>query len=267
MNNFTIRTITGFFFVVVLIGSILLSPYAYLVVFLAILTGTLLEFYKLVLLKNVKPLVYFGLFCGFAMFILTFFHASGLTGHNYLLLLLPLFFVIPFAGLFMKDGDPFSNIVWTLFGLFYIAIPLSLLNYIRFHEDTALNLIFYFLIVWTYDSAAYLVGITLGKHRLFERISPKKSWEGAIGGAILTLIITWLISGYFSSMSPYLWMILAGIIVLAGTLGDLTESLFKRGIGVKDSGNMLPGHGGFLDRFDAILLTSPFVFTFLQLFG
>jgi phosphatidate cytidylyltransferase len=266
LNNFTLRTITGVVFVVVLIGSILLSAYTYLAVFLLITAGALLEFYRLAEKNNIKTTSIYAIICGLLAFIVTFLTAGKIIDDKYLLLILPLLFVIPVTGLFHKSGNPFTGIAWTIFGLFYIALPMSLVNYIRFHSESTGILIGYFIIIWSYDTCAYLVGISIGRHRLFERISPKKSWEGAIGGAILTMGVTWVISVFFTSLVWYQWLIIASIIIVTGTFGDLFESLFKRSIGIKDSGNMIPGHGGFLDRFDALLLSSPFVFAYLQLF-
>lgn len=116
----------------------------------------------------------------------------------------------------------------------------------------------YLYILWASDTGAYLAGRGFGKFKLFERISPKKTWEGSIGGLILSMITAFILSSYYA-MPGLNWYIIAGLIVVAGTLGDLTESMFKRSIGVKDSGNIMPGHGGFLDRFDGLLLSIPFV--------
>ncbi|MCX6258512.1 MAG: phosphatidate cytidylyltransferase [Bacteroidia bacterium] len=266
MNNFTTRTLTGFLFVVILIGSILLSPYAFLVVFLAITVGTLVEFYRLAGNERIKVQAGYGIACGSLMFVLSFLTSYALIPQKYLLLILPAVFLVPVIELFREKEDPFGNIAWTILGLFYVAGPLSLLSYIRFHTGIGGILMGYFIIIWSYDSFAYLTGITFGRHRLFERISPKKSWEGAIGGVIITLGLLWPVSLLFTELSFVQWLALAIIIFITCTLGDLAESLFKRSIGIKDSGSLFPGHGGFLDRFDAVLLSSPFVFTYLQLF-
>ena len=123
----------------------------------------------------------------------------------------------------------------------------------------------YFGILWISDTGAYLVGSAIGKHRLFERISPKKSWEGSIGGAIFALGGAALCWYLFGDILLWQWFVLGLIIVIIGTLGDLVESLFKRSLGVKDSGSILPGHGGMLDRFDAVFISAPFVFAYLMI--
>ncbi len=125
--------------------------------------------------------------------------------------------------------------------------------------------VLYFFILWTYDTFAYLAGIKFGRNRLLERISPKKSWEGAIGGIIFSFILTYILSGFYGFISLYQWLGLTAIIVVFGTLGDLAESMLKRSLNCKDSGNFFPGHGGILDRFDSVLLSAPFVFVYLKI--
>lgn len=264
LDNLTVRTITGFFFVVVIIGSILLGRFSFFIVFLAVTIGSLVEFYRLSDNNHIRPQSCTGITIGGLFFIINFLVANLIIDIKYLFFLIPLFFVVPVYELFRKKDNPFSNIAWTIFGLIYIAIPVSLLNYICFQFHNLQLIIGYFIILWAYDSFAYLVGISIGKHRLFERVSPKKSWEGAVGGAVLTMGASYLISLFFKSVSFQHWFIITIIIIISGTFGDLTESLFKRSLDIKDSGSLLPGHGGFLDRFDAVLLSSPVVFTYLQ---
>jgi len=170
--------------------------------------------------------------------------------------------------LFRKEEKPLINSAVTIFGLIYIAIPVSLLTIMNesdrstiFHHFPA-YLTSYFLITWIYDTGAYLVGKNFGKHKFFERISPKKTWEGTIGGTLVAIAAS--IGLYFISEGTQLiqLLILTGLIILFGTFGDLTESLFKRSLNLKDSGTILPGHGGILDRFDTIFVSAPFVFLY-----
>ena len=124
----------------------------------------------------------------------------------------------------------------------------------------------YLLLLWLNDTGAYFVGSLVGKHKLFERISPGKTWEGSAGGALFALATAWGLSMLFIQLTTMHWLILAIIVVISGTIGDLVESMLKRSLGIKDSGNILPGHGGMLDRFDAVLISAPFVFVYLALF-
>jgi phosphatidate cytidylyltransferase len=125
----------------------------------------------------------------------------------------------------------------------------------------------FFLLIWANDTGAYLSGISFGRHKLFERISPKKTWEGFIGGLILAVLVSWLVSGWLGVVGKFNWVVIAALISIAGTYGDLVESMLKRSLGVKDSGKIMPGHGGFLDRFDSAIISFPLVYLFISLFG
>ena len=153
----------------------------------------------------------------------------------------------------------------------YIALPFALLNVLAFHSDETASLSQYnailplsiFIFNWVNDTGAYCTGMLFGKHKLFERISPKKSWEGSIGGGIFCIIASFLLSHFFPFMSNGVWIGLALTVVVFGTWWDLTESLLKRRLGIKDSGNILPGHGGMLDRFDSAILAIPAAVVYL----
>jgi phosphatidate cytidylyltransferase len=125
----------------------------------------------------------------------------------------------------------------------------------------------FLLLLWVNDTGAYLIGILIGRHRLMERISPKKSWEGFFGGLVVTMLAAWLLSGWLGVVDTAGWIFISLLISVAGTYGDLAESMLKRSIGVKDSGTILPGHGGFLDRFDSAVISFPLVYLFISLFG
>jgi phosphatidate cytidylyltransferase len=185
----------------------------------------------------------------------------------YLVIIVLLVFIVPIRELYRTDSNnPIPNIATTLFGIVYIAFPFGLMNFMFRYKgiETFHLLLSMFVILWTADTFAYLVGSKIGKNRLFERISPKKSWEGSIGGAIAALIAAFIFSVYFKEMSLALWLGYALIIVVAGTYGDLIESMFKRSLNIKDSGNILPGHGGILDRFDAVFMAVPAAILYLM---
>lgn len=168
-----------------------------------------------------------------------------------------------------------SNTVWKTLGTYftgwmYLSVPFGLLNALFLtpvvEESFTGILLGLFIIIWSSDVFAYLVGSAIGKHRLFERISPKKSWEGSVGGLIFALVAAFVLSLIYPQLGLVNWLVLAVIIVITGTFGDLAESKLKREAGVKDSGNILPGHGGVLDRFDATIFAVPFVFVYVNLF-
>ncbi len=272
MNNFLKRTLTGALFVIVLIAGILCSKYSFCVLSLAILVLTLNEFYGLCKQVDAKPQQVTGIILGILAYLLAFAFAQGIVSVNVLFLLyaiVPLFLIVE---LYRKEEHPLRDVAFTVLGLTYIVIPVILFIFIAFplapgqlvfHPGILLCL---FILQWANDTGAYLLGSWLGKHRLFERISPKKSWEGSVGGAIVTLGISFIISLFIPQVALIHWLIIAILIIIAGTFGDLAESLLKRSLGIKDSGNILPGHGGMLDRFDSILLATPVVFIYLKLF-
>jgi phosphatidate cytidylyltransferase len=166
------------------------------------------------------------------------------------------------------ERKPFTNIAFTFLGIFYVAIPISLLH-IAAYENRAYNfeiVLGCLFILWASDTGAYIAGTLFGKRKLFERISPKKSWEGFLGGAVLAAGFAFLFATYFVILAPWQWYVIAAIIIIGGTYGDLIESLLKRSIEIKDSGESLPGHGGFLDRFDGLLISAPFIVAFIEIF-
>jgi phosphatidate cytidylyltransferase len=265
LNNFSQRLLTGIAFVAVLLGSIIFSPYSFIILFSSITFFGLWEFFTLAEKLFVVPQKIFCSFAGTLFFLLSSFAFFQKIGFDSLLLCIPVLFFIFFAELFSNHNNPFTNIAFSVLGIFYIIVPFSLLACIAFNHGiyTTHLVLGLFFIIWANDTGAYLVGVKFGKHRLYEKISPKKSWEGSMGGAISSLLVSWIVSEYFFELTTRSWLVVALIIIVTGTLGDLSKSQFKRSIGVKDSGNILPGHGGILDRFDALLMAVPFVFTYL----
>jgi phosphatidate cytidylyltransferase len=182
--------------------------------------------------------------------------------------------------LYRKQEKPFDSLAHTFFSVLYTAVPFSMFPFSAYNRtglDTLLShgtisfspgiIIGFFLLIWANDTGAYLSGISLGRYRLMERISPKKTWEGFFGGAISASLIAWLLSDWLGVVDTGHWIIISLIISVTGTYGDLIESMLKRSMGVKDSGTFMPGHGGFLDRFDSAILSFPLVYLFISLFG
>lgn len=268
MNNFITRTLTGAAYVALILASTLLHPFLFALVFLAFMVQGMLEFYKITRGSKAKPQVTMGIF------ITTYLFISGFVSYNFNLgFKLPLLTIILLAFIFIGElyrnyKNPIHNIGATFLGIIYVGIPIFLMiPLVFFNEGFNGNILLgIFIIIWLNDSGAYLFGITLGKHRLFERISPKKSWEGFLGGALVALVSAYFVFKYLGGLNLQVWLIIAAIITIFGTLGDLVESLFKRSIGIKDSGSILPGHGGVLDRLDSLIFTIPIIFTYLYFF-
>lgn len=274
MKNFIVRTITGILFVAVMVAGICLRGDAMILLFSLITGLTLWEYTGLVnehvkdatinrFITTVAGVYLFLAFAGFCANIV-----PSAVFIPYLLTVVYLFV----SELYLGQKNPIHNWAYTMLGQMYIALPLSMMNVLAFQADATTGEVAYnwvlpmsiFAFLWLNDTGAYCTGSLFGKHRLFPRISPKKSWEGSIGGAILVLAVAALI-GHFTTelstvnyqLSTIHWIGLGLVVVVFGTWGDLVESLFKRTLGIKDSGNILPGHGGMLDRFDSSLMAIP----------
>ena len=276
MKNFIIRAITGIFFVAAIVVSFI-NPLAMTFLF-AIVTGlTIWEFTGLVnerdgvdtnrLICTVAGVYFFIAVVGFC---------SELTPSTVFIPYLITVVYLMITELYAKNPDPIHTWAYTMMSQMYIALPFSMLGVLAFrgsHEGVVYSWVAplsVFVFLWINDTGAYLCGSLLGKHKLFPRISPGKSWEGSIGGFVFVSAIAVLIwhlaesYGYNDlSLNAYEWVGLGLIVAVFGTWGDLVESLFKRTIGIKDSGNILPGHGGMLDRFDSSLMAMPAAVVYL----
>lgn len=269
MNNLAQRTVTGVIGASVLLFGVIFSEPTFLMLLLLISSMSLLEFYKILESETCKPQKTFGLIINFIVFLPPVILNVFQTGFNVLPLIIILPYIIFIRELYITKGKPAYNISITLLGILYISLPLFCFYLISFQgifENYQWGAILgYFIILWANDIGAYFVGKKFGKHKLFERISPKKTWEGFIGGALFALIAAHFVSEYLLDFNKMHWLAISLIIVITGTLGDLVESMFKRSVQIKDSGTVLPGHGGFLDRFDGLFISAPFVFFYLQL--
>ncbi len=265
-----IRAVSGIVLTVIVMGSILLSQWTFGLLLLAITIGGVVEFYTMSKAKGIKPQFIAGICSAMAIFALGFDYFFNDSQFNiaillFMMLIVPIMFLVE---LFNGGDRPLSNVGTTVLALIYIAVPMAMLAGVPLllggGEWNPLIMMFYILIIWSNDTFAYLVGVQFGKHRLNERISPKKSWEGFFGGIVGAIVVSALAANYFEG-SYLMWVGVGFITSTVGCLGDLVESMFKRTCGVKDSGNILPGHGGWLDRFDGFIFSAPFVFVYLIL--
>ena len=261
------RAITGFFFVVVMLASLINGEYVF-TAFLGILSILCLnEFYALVKTETINPNRIMGLVGGACIFAGNTLHYILNIDPKFLLISIPVLLSIFIAELYKKSETPFNNIAYTCLGFIFSVSPFCFLFALAFvpgHFDYHYPLGF-LLLLWSNDTGAYVVGRQFGRSKLFERHSPQKTWEGFIGGMLFTMAIAAVIAHYFTDISWRQWVSIAVLISCFGTMGDLIESMLKRNFNVKDSGNILPGHGGLLDRFDGLLLAAPAVFVYLYL--
>ncbi len=268
MKNFVQRSITGFIFVLVVLASILFSAYTFGLLFLFFSGLALIEFHRLVEIKlDVQFESWLAVLMAAVLFVSMFAFSANWVDYTVFAVYFVLLCIVFIAELYRKKENPILNWASFTLGQTYIALPFAMLTIIAFIQGTynPIFLLAFFITIWAYDSGAYLVGIAIGKHRLFERISPKKSWEGFFGGLVFACATAIVFSRFEPGLSVNKWIGFALVNAIFATFGDLSESLFKRTIGVKESGTFFPGHGGILDRFDSILFSTIAISIYLHL--
>lgn len=280
-KTFITRTLTAIVFVAVLLGSIMYSYWSFALLFFVVSVWGLYEFYQLAEKLGAKPYKTIGLITGGLMFLVSILHNSFYwdsvkdSTEYFISFFIVSLFITFLVGLFDKNANTILNIAYTLMGIIYAVLPFILLVNIACFQDLDNYDVYPFnshyvlgiiLLIWLNDSAAYLVGSFIGKNKLYERISPGKTWEGTIGATIITMACSYIVSMWFPELAFVHWLVIAFLVATLGTAGDLVESMLKRQGGVKDSGKIMPGHGGILDRFDSLLFVSPFIYAYLQLF-
>lgn len=276
MRNLIVRTISGVVLLGIVLGAAYGGKFAFGAFLLLIVVVGMWEFYNIAAATGATPHRTLGLAAGVVLLVTTFFIFDGFVsdvrsadsvdmligGILYFSVLIPLCFVVE---LFYDSETPLRNVATTLMGIFYVAYPMALMLFIPIlitGEWQPESFLFYLFIVWGNDVFAYLTGIAFGKHKMAPRISPKKSWEGFAGGVAGAMAMGAI--GSFVVGGPLgMWLGLAAVVAVTSVFGDLVESMFKREADIKDSGKIMPGHGGILDRFDALLISSPFAFVYL----
>ncbi|WP_333876771.1 phosphatidate cytidylyltransferase [Flavobacterium sp.] len=262
MTTTLTRALSGAVYVLLLVGATLYSQYSFLLLFGLLLLFSVVEFCKLVHLKPIFPLLIAT--GGYILF-----NLNNTVKTNEILLLIAALTVSVRALLFLfeKKDRHLDQLSKYVFLIGYLIIPIIIFTKIPFVYNIYVPeiIISILIIIWANDTFAYLVGITMGKNKLFERISPKKTVEGFAGGVIFSIVAGIILAQFYLHQDTTKWIIIAMIVSAFGTLGDLIESKFKRIAGVKDSGTIMPGHGGFLDRLDSIIFVAPFVYLFYQI--
>lgn len=267
-NQLLKRSLTGALLIGIIVAMTFVGSNGFLLLLLVINELAILEYQRLIDRTGVSIQKLPSQIIGALFIFIAWLLVEQLYHASILMLLIP---VIPFMfilELFRNKPNPFQNIALSIMGLVWISVPLSLflcLGFLPFQAGQYMPVMImaYFIILWLSDTGAYLAGTLLGRHKLFPRISPNKTWEGSVGGLLLALLAGSLNYILFHHLQLGQWLCLAIIINVSGTLGDFTKSMLKRTAGVKDSGNILPGHGGILDRFDSLIGSAPFAFIYL----
>jgi phosphatidate cytidylyltransferase len=274
MKGLLRRASTAVIFVVVMLGGLYGGYYSFVLLFAAITALCLWEFLEMTIDHGKKRdwlRRFLGTVFGLMPFLLAvLIHLKVIPMNDTFiiitaLLFFPFIFMAFIYELIAQSDTPFSNVAFIVLGMVYIGAPFALLDFIAFEGDTFYaNTIFGLLLMtWMNDSGAYIVGSKIGKTKLIPRISPNKTWEGSIGGVVVTYLTALVLSYFFPEKNIQDWFVLATIVAIFGSVGDLIESMLKRSVGVKDSGDLLPGHGGVLDRFDAFIFLLPFAAAYL----
>lgn len=287
MKSFLLRAITGIAVVLIIVAGILMGPYTFVGVFSVLLFGVLYEFYNLInVSREVRISKIIHSLGGVLLFVCAFLSASNLSSNKIFLLYLGYMMMLFISRIYTKLQNPIRELAYIVMGQIYIACPLCLLNSIAFHtmkypmnermiDYCPIFILSLFLFIWINDTGAYLTGMAFGKHKLFPSVSPKKTWEGFYGGVVFCMLLglglsyTWLWnllgvdlhSGV--RLSKLEWVLMGLVISIFSTYGDLIESFVKRAVGVKDSGTILPGHGGMWDRFDSLIMAAPAMIIYL----
>ncbi len=284
LKTLTTRTLTAVVFVAVLLSCIMFNYISFAALFFTVSVLGLYEFYQLAEKLGAKPYKAIGIITGALLFssfaIGTIYITDAMHGHMYFPVIIAIGFLIFIAGLLDPKPNTVLNIAYTLMGIIYAVIPFILLLLIScitppvfeinlnsiavapYNFHYVLGII---LLIWASDTGAYLVGSLIGKNKLYERISPGKTWEGSVGAALLNIACAYFIAMLFPELELKHWIVISILVSVFGTIGDLVESMLKRQAGVKDSGKIMPGHGGILDRFDSLLFVSPFIYAYLKL--
>lgn len=265
------RIASGLVFLGIFIGSILLGPYSFLLLFTVLVGLGLREFFLLFRRSGLPIQVALPSIFGALCFLVLGLEALDLIPRGtYVGIPIALFFGLFFVELFVSHQKPIENLAHYALGAVYFLIPMIFflwMAFFKYNEYSYQLILGHLIIIWANDTGAYGFGTTFGKHRILEKISPKKSWEGAAGGLLFGIIAAYFWSKNNPILSSFDWIVVALIIMVTGTLGDFVESMLKRHLDVKDSGKIMPGHGGVLDRFDSVVLSTPFVWAYIQAFG
>jgi phosphatidate cytidylyltransferase len=268
LKNLIQRTFTGVVYVAVIVAAIYVHPFLFAGVFSLIVGLMIRESYSLMKFDGPLWVRWLGIAGGMYLFVASCLYAGNYTGREIYIPYIIILLVSLISGLYIRRSNPVARWGMMLFAQCYCAGTISLLSFIPYMISPVYNplpVLMIFVFIWLNDTTAFLIGSRFGKHKLFPRISPNKSWEGFWGGLFSVVVVSLSFAYFLKELTWCQWLFFALITIISATWGDLTESLLKRACDAKDSGNMLPGHGGMLDRFDSAILASPSVYIYFEL--
>lgn len=275
IKKFGVRALSAVAFVAVLLFSMLFSYLSFSIFFFVVALWGLIEFYKIAQALGFEPYQKTGMLAATFLYLVCIQWSLlseitiDLSKSIYVLLIFPFFILV--SSVFDKKPNPFTNALFTLAGLVYAVIPFTLLHLIVTNTEASQmsfepkRLLGIILLIWSNDTFAYLGGSIFGKHKMIERVSPGKTWEGTIIGVLITFGLSFLIAPLLGLPNSHFWALVGALVPILATLGDLLESVIKRQAAIKDTGNVLPGHGGILDRFDSLIFVAPFALLILKI--
>lgn len=266
------RALAGAVYVLLIVGSLLLGNVSFGLLCLIIMIFSMDEYFRLIKRLKIKVNLLPAVSMAVIFFLILMLVQNSLLELSALSVVLLFFILLMIGLLFKSQRQPITLVAVSSFSLIYIMMPMTTLYLMGFYNNYAWSNDFsyglvlgFFILNWTSDTGAYLVGSLIGKTKLLERISPKKTIEGSIGAIVFTAGMSYLLYGFFGQVSALDWIIMGLLVVLFGTAGDLFQSLLKRKAEVKDSGKLIPGHGGVMDRFDSIYFSAPMIFVYLSI--
>ncbi len=271
VSNLLKRILTGTAIIIVITVAVMVNSLTFLLLCALINFFGVLEFYRLLRVDQDRVREVLGVSLASCILFFSCFVIAGYIQPVVMLVCIPLMSAVLITELYLKSDKPLLNLAVTFFVIPYITFPLILLFGSGFviangaYEPTVI--LGYFVLLWVHDSGAYICGSLFGEQRLFERVSPNKTWEGSLGGALFTMVLIYVNYIHIGKVALSGWIIIGLSVIVMGTFGDLVKSMIKRSVGVKDSGKILPGHGGILDRFDSLIGSAPFVYAYLILFN
>lgn len=267
INNLIQRSLTGALIALLTVFSVIWNEYSFVLFYATILVLCIIEYHIIIRKVHGHPILAWEIVLSLVLFTGSWLIFRKTLPIEVLILMIPLIFLSLITELYRRKKRVVQNTATTFLPVIHIALPFSLFTGLAYmnHTYDYRPVLAVILFTWTFDTFAYIFGVLVGKNKIAPKISPKKSWEGFAGGLIAGIGLAFILAEFWTMFTPTKWVLISIIISIGATFGDLVESMIKRAAGIKDSGNLLPGHGGVFDRFDGFVFAIPFVFSYLYI--